>query len=229
NKNLEVTITDDETGAGVRLSKSDLTLSELHATDFEQTYTVVLNTDPGANVVVTVASGDTTAVAVDTNSAMAGDQSTLTFTHGTSGNWDAAQTVTLRAVNDGDTAAETVTVSHAAEVSSDSNNPYHQIPISAVTATTVDAGHGVVVSEATVEVAENNKTASYTIKLKSQPGGSVEITPTSSALANATVSGALTFTTANWFTAQPVTVSGVGAGSATISHEVTTPTTDYPI
>ena len=44
------------------------------------------------------------------------------------------------------------------------------------------------------------------------------MTPASSATATVTVSGALTFTTNNWNTAQTVTVTGVAAGTATISH-----------
>ena len=210
---------------GVTLSESALTLTELgSSSDVEKTYTVVLDTDPGANVVVTVASNDTSAVAVDTDSSTAGDQDTLTFT---TSNWNAAQTVTLRALNDGDNAAETVTISHAAAVT-DTNNAYHQIPIDNVTATTVDAGHGVVVSKMDVSATVGGATGTYTIQLKSQPGGSVVITPTSSATARATVSGALTFTNSNWSTPQTVTVTGAGAGSATISHMVTTGTTDYP-
>ena len=213
------------TADGVTLSGSALTLTELgSSSDAEKTYTVVLDTDPGANVVVTVASGDTSAVAVDTDSSTAGDQDTLTFT---TSNWNAAQTVTLRALNDGNAAAETVTISHAAAVT-DTNNAYHQIPIDNVTATTVDAGHGVVVSKASVTVTAGGATADYTIRLKSQPGGSVVVTPTSSATASATVSGALTFTTGNWSTPQTVTVTGAGAGSATISHMVTTAATGYP-
>ena len=48
------------TAEGVTLSGSALTLTELgSSSDAEKTYTVVLDTDPGANVVVTVASGDT--------------------------------------------------------------------------------------------------------------------------------------------------------------------------
>ena len=107
---------------GVSLSGSSLTLEELHATNAEKTYTVVLDTDPGADVVVTVTSADTSAVTVDTDSVTAGAQSRLTFTHGNSGNWSAAQTVTLRAVNDGDAAAESVMISHAAAVA-DTTNP----------------------------------------------------------------------------------------------------------
>ena len=210
---------------GVTLSESALTLTELgSSSDAEKTYTVVLDTDPGANVVVTVASGDTSAVAVDTDSSTAGDQDTLTFT---TSNWNAAQTVTLRALNDGNAAAETVTISHTAAVT-DTNNAYHGIEIGDVTVTTVDAGHGVVVSKAGVTVTAGGATADYTIRLKSQPGGSVTITPTSSATARATVSGALTFTTGNWSTPQTVTVTGASAGSATISHMVTTAATGYP-
>ena len=210
---------------GVTLSGSALTLTELgSSSDAEKTYTVVLDTDPGANVVVTVASGDTSAVAVDTDSSTAGDQDTLTFT---TSNWNAAQTVTLRALNDGNAAAETVTISHTAAVT-DTNNAYHGIEIGDVTATTVDAGHGVVVSKASVSVTAGGATADYTIRLKSQPGGSVVVTPTSSATARATVSGALTFTNSNWSTPQTVTVTGAGAGSATISHMVTSGTTAYP-
>ena len=210
---------------GVTLSGSALTLTELgSSSDAEKTYTVVLDTDPGANVVVTVASGDTSAVAVDTDSSTAGDQDTLTFT---TSNWNAAQTVTLRALNDGNAAAETVTISHTAAVT-DTNNAYHGIEIGDVTVTTVDAGHGVVVSKASVTVTAGGDTETYTIKLKSQPGGSVVVTPTSSATARATVSGALTFTTGNWSTPQTVTVTGAGAGSATISHMVTTAATGYP-
>ncbi|KKZ14714.1 MAG: hypothetical protein TH68_04295, partial [Candidatus Synechococcus spongiarum 142] len=213
---------------GVTLSESDLTLTELHARDAEKTYTVVLNTDPGANVTVTVTSGDTTAVAVDTDSGTAVDQSTLTFTHGNSGNWNAAQTVTLRTPNDGDAAAETVTISHTAAVASDNNNPYHQIDIDDVTATTVDAGHGVVVSKERVAVFQSSDIVEYTITLNSSPGGSVVITPTSSDTTTATVSSALTFTTSNWSSPQTMTVTGAGEGSATISHAVTTATTAYP-
>ena len=213
---------------GVTLSTTALTLTELgSAADAVKSYTVVLDTDPGAGVTVTVTSGDPTAVVVDTDSVTAGDQSTLTFTHGNTGNWNTTQTVTLRAVNDGDAAAETVTVSHTA-TAADTDSPYHQIDIDGVSVTTVDAGHGAVVSKAAVTVAEDDDTDTYTIVLKSRPGGTVVITPSSNAAANAAVSGAVSFTDSNWNSPQTATVTGKGAGSATISHAVTTATTAYP-
>ena len=223
-----VTITDADATDGVTLSEEALTLTELgSAGTVEKTYTVVLDTDPGADVTVTVASSDTTAVKVDTDSATPGDQSMLTFTHGNTGSWNTAQTVTLRAVNDGDAAAETVTVSHTAE-SSDNMNPYHQIDIDGVSVTTVDAGHKVVVSKAAVSVRED-ATAVYEVQLASDPGGTVVVTPTSSAATTAAVSPVtLSFDSSNWNEPQQVTVAGVGAGSVSVSHTVTTATADYP-
>ena len=219
---------------GVTLSKSALTLTELgSSSSVEKTYTVMLNTDPGENVTITVTSYDTSAVKVDTNSGTAGDQSTLTFTHGNTGNWNVAQTVTLRAVNDGDTAAENVTISHAAVVTG-TNNPYHGIEINDVTAITIDAGHGVTVSKTNVSMPESFGKDTYTVVLKSEPGSytSVVITPTSSDPSRAEVNpklggDTLIFTNGDWNKPKTVTVTGTSAGMATISH-VVTPTTAYP-
>ncbi len=229
-----ITLTDDDDGtAGVTLSGSAVTLTELHATDAEMSYTVVLDSDPGANVVVTVSSGDATAVAVDTDSDMAGDQSMLTFTHGNTGNWSSAQTVTLRAVNDGDSAAETVTVSHAAEVS-DAGNPYHQIPINSVTATTVDAGHKIVVVPVAVSVNEGD-TAEYGIRLASNPGGAVTLHVTAvNSSGSLTVSPVtVSFNAGNWMSAQTVTINGGSGGAGGVTHSVSssagTASSRYPV
>ena len=66
----------------------------------------------------------------------------------------------------------------------------------------------------------------YTLVLAAPPNryatsGNVTVTPSSSATGKATVAPAtLTFTTSNWSTPQTVTVSGMAAGSATVSHAV---------
>ena len=64
------------------------------------------------------------------------------------------------------------------------------------------------------------QTATYTVVLDAYPRGNVTVTPASGAAGTATVSGALTFTQKNWSTAQSVTVTGVAAGSTTVSHVV---------
>ena len=73
------------------------------------TYAARLRFAPSAPVAVAVSSDDA-GVAVDTSVAL-GDQDTLTFD---ATNWATAQTVTVRAVLDGDAASETATLLHAA-------------------------------------------------------------------------------------------------------------------
>ena len=94
--NQTLTITDDDT-RGITVSKATLTLDEedntatTDADEHEDTYTVVLDSEPsGGTVAIGVASGDTNIAGVA--------PATLTFT---ASNWDEAQTVTVSAVLDG--------------------------------------------------------------------------------------------------------------------------------
>ncbi len=230
----------------VTVPTTSLALTELGSpADVAKTYTLVLGTDPGADVTVTVSNGDTTAVAVDTDAGTSGDQNTLLFTHGPSGTWNTAQTVTVRALNDADAEDETFELTHAATAGGGS---YDGITIDPVVLTITDAGHGVVVSETSLSVVENDQSATYTLVLKSQPSGPVVISATlgttgtatntlalksrpssdvmiaatSGATGTATVSpDTLTFTGATWNTPQTVTITGKGAGSTAIRHAIT--------
>ena len=221
---------------GVTLSETSLSLTELGTSStMEKTYTVVLDTDPTADVTITVTNGDATAVAVDTDSGTSGNQNTLTFMAGGdgsgsgtgNGNWAVAQTVTVRALNDADVAAETFNLTHTATAAS---GAYNGISINNVAVSTTDAGHGVVRSKAKVSVAENNETDTYTVVLKSQPSGAVEIrnsiTGTSATISPTT----LTFTDSDWDTPQTVTVTGkeVGSGRVALFISTTADTTNYP-
>ena len=75
---------------------------------------------------------------------------------------------------------------------------------------TTDTGSepGVTVSASSLTVTEGG-TNTYTVKLNSRPSADVTVTPASSAVAKATVSGALTFTPSEWNTPKTVTVTGV--------------------
>lgn len=77
---------------------------------------------------------------------------------------------------------------------------------------------GVSVSVSSLSVPEEG-TATYTVSLDAEPTADVTITPaeTSDAIS---ISGALTFTTANWYTAQTVTVTGITDADST--HETAT-------
>ena len=81
--------------AGVTVSETALTVTEEDTTG--DSYTVVLDSQPTANVVVTVAGHSGTDVLPA--------PTTLTFT---TMNWDTAQTVTVKGVNDTDIVDDTV-------------------------------------------------------------------------------------------------------------------------
>ena len=91
---------------GVVLSTSRLTLAE----GGSGTYTVRLAARPSASVTIAVTSSNTDVTVDDTDTDTTGVQNTLTFT---TANWNTAQTVTVRAAEDENTASESVTLTHA--------------------------------------------------------------------------------------------------------------------
>ena len=100
-----LTITDNDTPA-LAFSAASLTVDE----GSTGSYTVRLATLPTGSVTVAVAS-DNADVTFDTNSTMPGSQSTLSFTTAT---WNTAQTVTVAAGQDVDTANDSATLTHGA-------------------------------------------------------------------------------------------------------------------
>ena len=108
--------------AGVTVSKTALTVTEQDTTG--DTYTVVLISEPTANVIITVAGHSLTDVTPN--------PTTLTFT---TGNWNTPQLVTVTAGNDTDTISDSVTLTHSA-ASSDSD--YSGISIATVGVTVND-------------------------------------------------------------------------------------------
>ena len=108
--------------AGVSVSKTALTVTEEDTTG--DSYRVVLDSQPTADVTVTVAGHAGTEVTPN--------PTTLTFT---GSNWETAQTVTVSAGADADTTNDTVTLTHSA-TSTDSD--YEGITIHSVTATVND-------------------------------------------------------------------------------------------
>ena len=200
-----VTITDNDT-RGITLSATDLSVNE-NASD---TYTVALSSQPTANVTVTVggAAGDVT---VDTNTDMANDQATLTFTPTS---WSTAQTVTVKAADDDDAVTDTaVTLTHTASGGDYASLPSERAPSVTVTITENDT-RGVTLSETALTVKEGTS-GTYTVKLASQPTANVTVTVGGAAddVSVDTDTGTtgnqntLTFTTADWKTAQTVTVA----------------------
>ena len=121
---VAVTVTDNDALPGVTVSTPALTVTEEDTAG--DSYTVVLDSQPTATVTVTVAGHAGTDVTLTPSSA------TLTFTPT---NWGTAQTVTVTAGDDADTANESVSLTHSA-ASTDSD--YQGITIAGVAVTVTD-------------------------------------------------------------------------------------------
>ena len=203
-----VTVTvDDSSEPGVTVSS----LSPARLTEGSSgTYTVVLNTIPTGDVMLTPSSSDAGAV---TLSVATGDA--LTFT---TSNWNTAQPVTVTAVADDDTNDESVTVSNAV-----SGADYAGVEAEAVTVEVDDADEpGVTVSADNGRIIVNEGSSStYTVKLDTRPSDNVRVIPTSEDRAAVMVSAELTFTSSNWNTAQTVTLTSVDNDDVGANDDVT--------
>ena len=193
---VAVTNTDNDASGITVTPTSGLTTTEARGT---ATFTVVLTTQPTADVTIALSSSDATEGGVAPAS--------LTFT---SANWNTAQTVTVTGVNDdlddGDVAYTIVT---AAATSADAKyNGINAADVS-VTNTDNDAAGITVTPTSGLTTTEALGTATFTVVLTSQPTADVTIGISPSDPTEGTVSSpSLTFTPANWNIAQTVTVTG---------------------
>jgi hypothetical protein len=200
----------DDDAAGVTVSADPTVyVSESFSTG---SFTVVLNSQPTGDVVMTVAVSDATEGVL-----VAPASGTLTFSPAA---WDVPQTVTVKGVNDSEADG---TVSYPVYVTMNAaatlDGAYDFIDPSDVNFATIDNdAAGVTVSAVTSAlVSESGTDSSFTIVLNSQPTGGVTINisvpDTSEGTITAPVPGGssqlLTFTPLNWSAAQTVTVAGV--------------------
>ena len=185
-KALAVTVMDNDT-PGLVLSKSELAVTE----GASASYTVKLATQPTGPVTVTVGGMTGTALSVTEN--------TLTFSRT---NWNTAQPVEVTAGQDDDAVEDTATLTHTA-----SGGDYGTVTKAlAVTVTDNDTPE-LVLSKSELAVTEG-ASASYTVKLATQPTGPVTVTLGGTAGTDLSVTeNTLTFSTTNWNTAQPVEVT----------------------
>jgi hypothetical protein len=165
------------------------------------TYAVRLSSAPTANVTVTStrSTGDT-----DINVTAGG---TLTFTPT---NFATAQNVTVSAAEDADTTNGTANITVSATGG---------IPSATVAATEADndQSQAIVVSPASLSVTEG-ASATFGVRLQSAPSANVTVTCAVASTGDADISvsnGTLTFTAANFATAQNVTVSAAEDADST--------------
>ena len=163
-------------------------------------YTIKLNQEPTSDVTVTLTNSDSGAVSLATSS--------LTFTPS---NWSVAQTVVITGIPDDDATDESVTISHSL-----SGGGYTGASVPNVTVTvTDDDTQALTLSAASATIGEASS-STYTVKLATQPTGTVTVALSSNDTTAASVSpSSLTFTTSDWNTPQTVTVAGVNDNDAT--------------
>ncbi|MCL6501489.1 MAG: hypothetical protein K6T86_02310 [Pirellulales bacterium] len=194
---VALTNLDDDTAGILVTPTSGLVTTEAGG---QATFTVVLTSEPTADVTIDVASGNPAEGTVST--------STLVFT---SANWNVPQTVTVTGVDDfvddGDQAYFIV----LGPVTSD-DPLYAGIDPDDVAVTNLDDDTaGILVTPTSgLITTEAGGTATFTVVLTSEPLADVTIDVASSNPAEGTVStSTLVFTSANWNVPQTVTVTGV--------------------
>ncbi|MCK0136045.1 gliding motility-associated C-terminal domain-containing protein, partial [Arenibacter sp. S6351L] len=192
------TITDNDS-VGVTVSTISGNTTEAGGT---ATFTVVLNSQPTANVTIPLSSSNTSE----------GTIAVLNVAF-TPANWNVAQTVTVTGVDDmvadGNVAYNIVTGN---VTSADTNyNALTAANVADVAVTNVDNDAvGVTVSAISGNTTEAGGTATFTLVLDSQPTGNVTIPLSSNNTAEGTLAvSTVVFTPSNWNVAQTVTVTGV--------------------
>ena len=189
-KDLAVTVTDNDT-PGLVLSNSELAVTE----GASASYTVKLATQPTAEVTVTVDGTAGTDLSVAEN--------TLTFS---ATNWSSEQTVTASAGEDDDAVEDTATLTHTA-----AGGGYASVSKDLAVTVTDNDTPGLVLSKSELAVTEG-ASASYTVKLATQPTAEVTVTVTVTLDGTAgtdlsVAANTLTFSATNWSSEQTVTVS----------------------
>ena len=211
-----VAVSIEEVPPGVTVSSTELTLQEGSSAD----YTVVLDSEPTANVTITIGGHANTDVSVSPGS--------LTFTSGT---WDTAQTVTVTAAADADAVADpTVTLTHTGSGATE----YTDVKGGEVDVTITETDTvGVTISPTELTLVEG-ESRPYSVVLDTQPTANVTVrayvavltgTPVATDVSMSPSSG-VTFTPGNWNLPQEITVTArqdddaVADAPATLIHSV---------
>ena len=210
-----VVIIDDDDTPGMTVLPSTLAVDE----GGSATYTAKLNTVPTDDVTVAITSSDPGAATVV--------PATLTFTPL---DWNAAKTVTVTGVEDGDRNDESVTLRN-----DPSGGGYDGVGTEEVALSVADNDSpGVRVSRTTLTVTEEDTNGNtYTVVLSIQPTASVTVTVGGFSSSDVTAKpGSLTFTTLNWDTPQTVTVTAANDAdtandTVTLTHSAASADGDY--
>ncbi|NWG15462.1 MAG: SH3 domain-containing protein [Chloroflexi bacterium] len=218
-------VTDNDV-AGVTITESGGATDVSEAGPTNDTYTVVLNTLPSANVIINITPDAQCTVA----------PVTLTFTPA---NYNILQLVTVTAVDDAvpEASPHPCVITHAVDPASALE--YIGVAIADVTANVTDNdAPGVTVSPNPVNIAEGGAAGNYQINLNTLPAGAVTITVTPNAQCDVGAGGGVPIDIVlNDTTPQNIPVTAVddaiveGAHTCVITHAITATgdPADYPV
>ena len=214
---VTVTKTDDDT-ADITVTGAPVAVTEGSTADIS----VVLVTEPTSDVTINFAT-------TDTEFTLSNASPVFTAT-----NWNTAKRVTVRPVDDDD-GTDVTGVTVTADVSS-SDTAYDNFALSDIDVTiTDDDEQAMTVSPASVSVAENGGTDTFTVRLDTKPTGNVTVNVSSDDTDIAAVDtntgsmgdqDSLTFTVDTWNTTQSVTVRGVNDDIDNAANRTATITID---
>ncbi|MBT4287176.1 MAG: hypothetical protein HOD92_07535, partial [Deltaproteobacteria bacterium] len=190
------TVTMESTIAGFSVSSVSGNTGEDNT---QATFTVKLVSQPSANVTIGLSSNDTSEGTIS--------YSQILFT---SANWNANQTVTITGVDDNlEDGNKNYLIVFTAAVSNDAN--YNNLKPSDVLVTNIDNDTaGFSVSAISGNSSESGGSATFTVKLNTQPTNDVIINISSNDMGEGIVDkSSLVFTSENWNASQTVTVTGV--------------------
>ena len=193
---MTLTNIDNEVSGITITPASDLVTSEFLDSD---TFEIVLNTQPTANVTISLTSSDTTEGTVAPASVM--------FTPFT---WNVPQTVTVTGVNDPDIDGDQpYSIVTGAAVSTDP--AYSGLDAANVTALNIDDESPAVFvnTKKRVSIGENGQTGSFKMRLTTQPSADVVCQLTSTDLTEGTVPATFTFTPQTYSVLRAVQVTPV--------------------
>ncbi len=190
-----VTVTNlDNDSHGITVLPNTISTSE---TGTSASFSVSLTSSPSADVTLTITGLNTAEGSLTTHS--------LTFTPA---NFASAQTVTVTGVDD---AFADGNITYTLTLTSSSSDPGYNGLSETVTVTNLDNdSHGITVLPNTISTSETGTSASFSVSLTSSPSADVTLTITGLNTAEGSLTtSSLTFTPANFASAQTVTVTGV--------------------
>ena len=217
----------------ITLSTASTTITEGDSNKDVSITVTLSEAAPEGGMIVYLEPGDAGTVVVPddltcTNNLPAGTDVCFVDAEVTFAEGDTQKTATIRILGDTTDERDETLVIYGSAGDGDGSSTLEEWSVQLLTITITDddsTDPGVTISKSALTVAEGASTT-YTVKLNTEPGGNVTVTPTSSDTGAATVSGALNFTTGNWETAQTVTVTGeadtdTSNESVPVSHGVT--------